>query len=179
MVSILASRPHCPRFDSQHSRNFFRGKKLSCVAEVNWRHFLEESGQWLENVHRTHLVLTSDRLVPQKNLLTQILVVFSLFGSFRPRCGCWMFFSANFFEIPKLLKGKSKTKTKKFCGKKVFKWLEQKNIFGLSLISRSRCFGGKLILLKNSLKEFSSSQIFGNPVAEKKPPRIVDSELGP
>ena len=36
------------------------------VAEVNQRHWLEESRQWLENVDRTHLVLGSGKPVPQK-----------------------------------------------------------------------------------------------------------------
>ena len=39
------------------------------AAEVNQRRCIEESGQWLENVDRTHLVLASGELVLQtKNL---------------------------------------------------------------------------------------------------------------
>ena len=50
MVCLLASGSSCHRLDSQGSPKNFRGKKLSCVAEVNRRCCLEESGQWLENV---------------------------------------------------------------------------------------------------------------------------------
>ena len=38
------------------------------VAEVDQQHWLEESGQWLENVDLTHLVLASGKPVLQKNL---------------------------------------------------------------------------------------------------------------
>ena len=34
-------------------------EKIVDVAEVNQRRWLEESGQWLENVDQTHLVLAS------------------------------------------------------------------------------------------------------------------------
>ena len=62
-LSILASGPSCPRFDFQHSRE----KKIILVAEVyQWR-WLEESGQWLENVDQTHLVLASGKPALQKN----------------------------------------------------------------------------------------------------------------
>ena len=37
------------------------------IANVNQRHYLEESGQWLENVDRTHQVLASGKLVLQKH----------------------------------------------------------------------------------------------------------------
>ena len=40
------------------------------VAEVNQQCCLEESGQWLENVGWTHLVLASDQLVLQENIET-------------------------------------------------------------------------------------------------------------
>ena len=63
MVSILASRLSCPGFDSQHSRNFFRGK----IAEVNQRCCIEKSRQWLVNVDPPHLVLASGKLVLQKS----------------------------------------------------------------------------------------------------------------
>ena len=36
------------------------------VAEVNERRWLEESGQWLENVDQAHLVLASGKPVLQK-----------------------------------------------------------------------------------------------------------------
>ena len=68
MVSKLASGPSCTRFDSQHSQKNFRGKIID-VAEVNQRRWLEESGQWHENVDRTHLDLASDKPVSQKALL--------------------------------------------------------------------------------------------------------------
>ena len=38
------------------------------VADVNQRRCLRESGQWLENVEQTHLVLASGKLVLQKKL---------------------------------------------------------------------------------------------------------------
>ena len=41
MISILASGPSCPGFDSQ---NYFRGKIVD-VTEVNQWRCLEESGQ--------------------------------------------------------------------------------------------------------------------------------------
>ena len=51
--------------NSQHSRNFYRGKIID-AAEVNQLHWLEESGQWLEHVDRTHLVLASGKSVLRK-----------------------------------------------------------------------------------------------------------------
>ena len=54
-----------PRVRIQHSPKNFRGKFIA-VAEVNQRRWLEESGQWLENVDRTHLVLASGKPVLQK-----------------------------------------------------------------------------------------------------------------
>ena len=65
MVSKLASGPSCTRFDSQHSQKKFRGKIID-VAEINQRGWLEESGQWLENVDPTHLVQASGKPVLQK-----------------------------------------------------------------------------------------------------------------
>ena len=41
-------------------------EKIVDVAEVNQRRWLEESGQWLENVDQTHIVLASGKLVLQK-----------------------------------------------------------------------------------------------------------------
>ena len=49
-------------FDSQRYRKIFRGKIIN-VAEVNQRDWFEESGQWLENVDRTHLVVATKNLV--------------------------------------------------------------------------------------------------------------------
>ena len=46
-----------PRFKSQHSPKNFRGKIID-VADVNQRRWLEESGQWLENVDQIHLPST-------------------------------------------------------------------------------------------------------------------------
>ena len=37
------------------------------VAEVNRRRCLEESGQWLENVDQTHLLLASEKPVLQND----------------------------------------------------------------------------------------------------------------
>ena len=53
MVSILASRPSYPGFDSQGSQKFSEGKIVD-VPDVNQQSYFEESGQWLENVDRTH-----------------------------------------------------------------------------------------------------------------------------
>ena len=66
MVSILASRPSCHEFNSQHCQKNFRGKNCQCF-EVNLQHCFEESGQWLENVVRAHLGLASGKLVLQKS----------------------------------------------------------------------------------------------------------------
>ena len=52
---------------SNKSAKFFQRKKLSYDAEVNQRHCLKESEQWLLNVDRTHLVLAGDKLVLQKS----------------------------------------------------------------------------------------------------------------
>ena len=56
-----------PRVRFTVYQNFFRGKIIN-VAVVNQRRWLEESGQWLENVYRTHLVLASGKPVLQKNM---------------------------------------------------------------------------------------------------------------
>ena len=42
------------------------GEKIVAVGEVNQRHCVEERGQWLENIDRTLLVLSSGKLVLQK-----------------------------------------------------------------------------------------------------------------
>ena len=57
--------PSSPGFNSHRSQIFCRGKVID-VAEVNQWHWLEESGQWLENVDRTHLVLAGGKSVLQK-----------------------------------------------------------------------------------------------------------------
>ena len=56
MVSILASGLGWPWYDFQH----FSEEKNIDIAEVNQLRWLEERGQWLENVDRTHLLVTSD-----------------------------------------------------------------------------------------------------------------------
>ena len=61
IVSILASVPSCPRFDTTVFEH-----KIVNVVEVNQRLCLEESGQWLENIDQTHLVLAGGKLVQQK-----------------------------------------------------------------------------------------------------------------
>ena len=43
IVSIIASRPSCPWFDSRCSQNIFRGKIID-VSEVNQHRYFEESG---------------------------------------------------------------------------------------------------------------------------------------
>ena len=60
MVSILASGLRRRRLDSQLSQFIIH------VAEVNQPSRLEESGQWLDNVDQTHLVLASGEPVLQK-----------------------------------------------------------------------------------------------------------------
>ena len=47
-------------------------KKIVHVAEVNQQRCLEESGQWLENVDQTLLVLASRKLVLHKNMKVKI-----------------------------------------------------------------------------------------------------------
>ena len=47
----------------------FSLEKIANVAEVNHQHCLEESGQWLENVDQTHLVMASGKLVLQNNIV--------------------------------------------------------------------------------------------------------------
>ena len=64
MGSLLASP--LPRVRFPLPPNFFIWKKIVDVAEINQRHCLEESGQWLENVDQTRLVLASGKLVLQK-----------------------------------------------------------------------------------------------------------------
>ena len=54
--------------------NFFLQEKNAKVAEINNRRCLDESGQWLENVDRTNLVLASGKLVLQKVLQITLLI---------------------------------------------------------------------------------------------------------
>ena len=63
MVSILASGPSRPRFESQLSAF---SEEIFLDAEVSLLCWLEESGQWRENVDRTHFVLASVKPVLQK-----------------------------------------------------------------------------------------------------------------
>ena len=65
MVSILASTPSCPRFDSGVPE-IISLETIVDVAGVNQWCWLKASGQWLVNVDQTHLELASDKLVLQK-----------------------------------------------------------------------------------------------------------------
>ena len=65
MLTIHASGPSWPRFDSQCSQKFLFGKHYD-VAEVNQWRWLEGSEQWLENVDQTNLVLASGKPALQK-----------------------------------------------------------------------------------------------------------------
>ena len=58
---------------AQHSRKVFRRKKNIAAVDVNQQHWVEESGQWLENADKTHLVLASGKPVSQicKKSLTE------------------------------------------------------------------------------------------------------------
>ena len=58
----LLPDPPAPGLIPSFSENFFRGKIID-VAEVSQWRWLEESGLWLENVDRTHLVLVSGKPV--------------------------------------------------------------------------------------------------------------------
>ena len=62
MVSILASRPSCTIVPE-----IFSEEKNVHIAEVNQIRCFEESGQWLQNVDWTHLVLASGKRVSTKN----------------------------------------------------------------------------------------------------------------
>ena len=73
MVCIGCFSPNSPGFDSQRSQKNFRGKIID-VAEDNQRPWLEESGQWLENVDRTHLDLASGKPVLQKPCRINLIV---------------------------------------------------------------------------------------------------------
>ena len=57
--------PACRYSNTNHSHEVLRCER----REVNQRHLLEENGQWLENVDRTHLFLASGKPVLQKKKL--------------------------------------------------------------------------------------------------------------
>ena len=65
MVSKLASDLPALGSISNIPPKIDRGK-IVYVAEVNQRRCQEESGLWLENVDRTHLVLAGGKLVLKK-----------------------------------------------------------------------------------------------------------------
>ena len=48
------------------------------VAEVNQWRWLEESGQWLENVDRTHLGLASGKLVLQQKVGNDVALMLAM-----------------------------------------------------------------------------------------------------
>ena len=81
MVSMIASGPSCLWFNSQHSQRISEDKIID-VAKVNQWCWLHKSGQWLENVDQTHLVLPCGKPVLQKivglNLGSCRAVFFSL-----------------------------------------------------------------------------------------------------
>ena len=59
--NVLASHPAAPG-------SIPRIPEIIDIAEVNKRCWLEESGQWLENVARAHLVPASGKPVLQKEI---------------------------------------------------------------------------------------------------------------
>ena len=63
MASAPDPRPCCPEFNSQ----ILKEEKNIDIVEVNQWHTLEESGEMLENVDRTHLVMASGEQVLQKD----------------------------------------------------------------------------------------------------------------
>ena len=88
-VGILASRPSCPGFDSQHSQICFEEKNVDAV-EVNQLRNLEESGQWLENVDQTHMLLGSGKLVPLVHFVNRVTVSSRwLFTAAKTGTGIW------------------------------------------------------------------------------------------
>ena len=50
----------------------FSKEKIINVAEFNPWHWLEESGQWLENVDQTHIVLPNGKPVAQQNIIGEL-----------------------------------------------------------------------------------------------------------
>ena len=71
------------------SQKIFRGKIID-VAVVNQSRRLEESGQWLENVDRTHLDLASGKPVLQKFAHQLFLFTFSAGRRERIKIRCRM-----------------------------------------------------------------------------------------
>ena len=70
--SILASHPAAPGYIPSFPQ------KIQVETISMWlRCWLEKSGQWLGNVDRTHLVMTSGKLVLQKKLMTCSKPLFS------------------------------------------------------------------------------------------------------
>ena len=53
-------------FDSQHSQKISE-EQIIDVAEFNQRRWLEETGQWLENVDQIHPVLANGKPILQKS----------------------------------------------------------------------------------------------------------------
>ena len=83
VVSIFASEPSCLWINSSFPKNISVEKNAG-VAEVNQQLCLKESGQWLESVDQTHLVLASGKLVVVVSLSVSGLsfFIYSIF-SFR------------------------------------------------------------------------------------------------
>ena len=67
MVSILASGPPAPGLIPSIPQIISK-ENIIVVADVNQQRWFEKSGQWLENVDWTHLVLASGKPVLQKTL---------------------------------------------------------------------------------------------------------------
>ena len=65
LASLLADQTTPGLIPSIPVKNL--NEKIVEVAEVNQQRWLEESGQWLENVDRTRLVLASGEPVQQKS----------------------------------------------------------------------------------------------------------------
>ena len=70
MVSILASGPSYPGFNSQHSKIIFEEKIIDALVE--------ESGQWVENVDQTHQVLASGKPLLYKKMKSNFFLFFYL-----------------------------------------------------------------------------------------------------
>ena len=64
-LANLHPDPAAPGLISSIPKIVFRGK-IAVVVEVYHQRWLEEGGEWLENVDPTYLVLVSGQLVLQK-----------------------------------------------------------------------------------------------------------------